>query len=357
MPGRDRSLTLFVPGLLNPAADVARLPASSWPALSSLEMLLSRGRWQHRVARGLEASLFALFGYCPEPGAELPCAAITRAIDGGAPDDGWWLRADPVHLHADHRSLIMLAHEQLHLTEQEASDLHSEVERAFADQGWHWEVRAPQRWYVRLPEPARIRTHGIAATLGHDILTRLPEGEDARLWRGYLNEVQMLLHAHPVNQSRVDRGQLPANSLWFWGGGRLPAAAQTSWSSVRSDDLLTRALAQHAGTAHAPLPAAEDGVQWLSDADNDLLVLHEAYPHAQLSDPYSWLEHLSALEQRWFVLLRDAVQQGVLGGLTLVTDDGRACRVSRGDLRRWWRRSRPCSAFLERDSPAHASKN
>jgi len=41
-------------------------------------------------------------------------------------------------------------------------------------------------------------------------------------WYKLLNEMQMFLHQHQVNRDREQRGLLPANSLWFWGGGMRP---------------------------------------------------------------------------------------------------------------------------------------
>ena len=38
-------------------------------------------------------------------------------------------------------------------------------------------------------------------------------------WYKLLNEMQMFLHQHEINQNRLLNGLLPANSLWFWGGG------------------------------------------------------------------------------------------------------------------------------------------
>jgi hypothetical protein len=42
-------------------------------------------------------------------------------------------------------------------------------------------------------------------------------------WRQAINEAQILLHAHPLNKAREAAGQAVVNSLWPWGGGRLPA--------------------------------------------------------------------------------------------------------------------------------------
>ena len=38
-------------------------------------------------------------------------------------------------------------------------------------------------------------------------------------WYKLLNEIQMFMHQHEVNQRRLQRGMLPINSLWFWGAG------------------------------------------------------------------------------------------------------------------------------------------
>ncbi|HJV96354.1 MAG TPA: hypothetical protein VJ608_09975, partial [Albitalea sp.] len=38
------------------------------------------------------------------------------------------------------------------------------------------------------------------------------------------NEVQMLLYTHPINDAREARGELPVNSFWLSGCGRLQQA-------------------------------------------------------------------------------------------------------------------------------------
>ena len=42
----------------------------------------------------------------------------------------------------------------------------------------------------------------------------------ARRLRTLLNEVQMLLHEHPLNQAREERRQRPLNAVWISGCGR-----------------------------------------------------------------------------------------------------------------------------------------
>ena len=83
-----------------------------------------------------------------------------------------------------------------------------------------------------------------------------------------LNEIQVLLHQHPLNAARRARGLTPVNSLWLWGGGRLPAVSTSKLHGVIGDDLLLRALAARAGLAQQARTAETVGAAtrgWLLD--------------------------------------------------------------------------------------------
>jgi hypothetical protein len=88
--------------------------------------------------------------------------------------------------------------------------------------------------------------------LGGDMLAFLPEGNEARRWRSLANEAQVILHNHPRNQARLSAGLPPVNSLWFWGGGRLPDSVHCDYASVTGagDEML--ALAKLAGCRLVP---------------------------------------------------------------------------------------------------------
>jgi hypothetical protein len=43
----------------------------------------------------------------------------------------------------------------------------------------------------------------------------------AKKWRQMQNEIQMIWHDHPVNAARMERGELPINSVWLQGVGSL----------------------------------------------------------------------------------------------------------------------------------------
>ncbi len=59
-------------------------------------------------------------------------------------------------------------------------------------------------------------------------------------WYRLLNEMQMFMHQHEVNQQRMARGEPAINSLWCWGAGELPRAARLPQAWYCDDVLLQR---------------------------------------------------------------------------------------------------------------------
>lgn len=286
---------LTVPGLL------AAPPAERLPAL---ELLLARAHSSQGDAQSLHAWLGEAFGVDP-----LPAGALT------AGEAGFWLRADPVHLSVMRDRLVLVP--VAGLEHAEAQALVDALNRHFA--GTHeFRVAHPDRWVVRT-EAAALDTLSAAEMAGRDIDPQLPGGK----WPALLNEIQMVLHEHPVNEAR----ELPVNSVWLWGAGELPAKAAGPWRSVTSAEPVALGLARLAGIAErAPARSAEDWLQG-SPEDGRHLVLLEA-------------EH-ALLEALWFAPLLAALKSGRIGMLSLhAPDAGLTFEVARGDLRRFWRRAR-----------------
>ena len=59
-------------------------------------------------------------------------------------------------------------------------------------------------------------------------------------WHSILNEIQMVLHEHPVNEAREGRGEPPVNSVWLWGAGPMPGDVDAPFQSVSANDPITR---------------------------------------------------------------------------------------------------------------------
>jgi len=231
------SLTLYLPGLPQLPDFFSRLLARAdvLPAPSS---------------EGLERHM-ALFGVRRDSGQDLPVAAISRVADTGIIDNEWWIRADPVHLSPQRDGLVL--HDRPGLTPEESRQLAAELNESLAAEGWLLKAPHPERWYLKPANAPRLTTTTLGLAIGQNVHSLLPQGEDRQLWHTRLNELQILMHTSPVNAARESHGHLTANSVWFWGGGRLPQLEPATWSAIYADDPVTIGLARLAGVpVHPP---------------------------------------------------------------------------------------------------------
>ncbi len=337
------TLTLFLPGLFTPVPDVAAGAATRLPAL---ETWLARAAARTGLPRGAEAVLFALFGADIPDDADLPVAAVTRALDLGVIDNGWWLRADPVHLHPQRDRLVLEDGRRLELTQDEATRLANEILEHYRADGWLLKAARPGRWYLKPPRAARIRTTPLAEVAGRDIHPYLPRGEEASAWHTRLNEMQILLHTAKVNEERERTGKPPVNSLWFWGGGRLPKLAPVHWAGLWGEEPLSLAFARLAQVPSHARPAGF--AAWRREADptgDHLVVLDDLLALQQEADSAAWQETLACLERDWIAPLAGAVRAGTLPRAELIADTGTRFVLTRAYARRWWRRRRPLAAY------------
>lgn len=343
-----RHLTLIVPGLFGPVppegadANAAIEALISGLDLSAMEVLLSRagatpakGPWESP-----EDLIFTAFGY--QPTGDWPVAAVTRWADIGGGESDWYLRADPVHLAADMGDLVLFDGDHFALDLEEANALAKIVADHFAETGWRLEVAHPLRWYLRLNTPARIQTSPLSMVRLRNVDAHLPTGEEAGRWHGLLNESQMLLHECAVNRSREARGEAAVNSLWFWGGGVLPAAPAASWSRVHGDSALLSALAKRAGIESRALPA---GAAQLLEADaggRELVLMDAGHAPARSSDVEAWREFIGELSTAWFAPVLGALDGGLIKSVAVLTD--RNLRYDAGSTR-WWQRLKGRRSF------------
>lgn len=241
-----------------------------------LRRLLNRADRLDDGPQGYLAALTAWFD-APQP---LPAGALTRQLAAGDADDALWMCADPSWAEPDMNGARLLACGQMQLTAGDAAALAEPLAPLFEEQGMRLALTSPDRWHLRLPPGTAVPTFPAPEqALGENLLQHLPQGADGRRWRILQNDIQVLLHQHPLNAQRRAAGQPPVNSLWLWGAGKLPATVATSLRGVVSDDPLLRALAARSGIAHrlrtpahdtpatsaAPTPAGELSAHWLID--------------------------------------------------------------------------------------------
>lgn len=339
-----RTLSLLTPGLFD---TLPTLTASSLQP-SALLTLLARAQPQRAAASDSDALLLQLFGIEPARDVDAPVAALSwlGEADAGV-TDGYWLRADPVHLRADQARLLLFGPRVLDVRRDEACALAAAFNAVYDVDGWRLDTPHPQRWYLRLPDDPRMRTHALHAVIGRNIDTFLPQGVNGKRWHGVLNEVQMLFHNNPANAAREARGQLAINSVWFWGGGHLPESKPSPWTQVCSAEPFARGLAVAAGAAVAT--ASDITGVWAKDdsaADAEQLVVISDLQDAVLyGDANTWSAALLNLERDWFVPVLGALKSGGLDRLLLYPDDNSVYEVTRAGLRRFWRRPRALECY------------
>ncbi len=312
------------------------------PRLPALELLAVRARTTRGEPQTLERWLASAFGVTGEP---LAAGALTLLADGGDPADGYWLRADPVHLEvgSDHVTLIPVAAGGVERSEADAlaATLNGHFGGEFtlhALRPGRWCLRAAREVALDAPSPAELAAGGASGVL--------PHGTGAQRAHALMNEIQMLMHDHPVNRQREQRGAPTINSVWLWGAGRLPRGVRGPWQSVLSDEPVALGLARLAGVQSGALP--QTAAQWLERAPQDgrhLCVLDTLRVARAMADEESGPRRLEALEQHWFAPLLAALRQGRIGMVSVhVPDAGESWETTRADLRRFWRRPRPLAA-------------
>lgn len=320
------SLTLLLSGVEKHLSDNA-----DWPAMPAFQTLLSKGR-REELPTDAASFLFTLFRLQSGAEGDLPMAALSALGDGLDAASGWWLRADPVHMVADRDQLYLSACNALGVTRSEADELIAELNRLYEEDSWWFVAVAPQRWYLRLPQPLAMRTIPTTEAMGCRVGEVLPQGSDALLWQRSMTEMQMLLHASPVNARRDEQGFLTVNSLWFWGGGELPVVDSGSdWDRVVAEDPLVQGLAR----LHGILADAPSSTSFASVVGNQRVLF-------QVN-----IESLERNEQELFAPLLTKLQAGEVAELVIALPGLGQWHIDRAALRRWWRRRQPLSSLLQ----------
>ena len=324
---------LIVPGLF------ARPPGARLPGL---ELLLARSRSTAHEARSTEAALYELFDLEDEPVA---AGALTYIAAERAAGDASWLRADPVHLRLMRDRLIVMPAEAIGVSASEARTLCDALNTHFAGK-LVLDPVYPTRWCARTASEAVLNMNSALDVAGREV--NLSQSADKRV-HALVNEAQMLLYAHPVNEAREARGDLPVNSLWLWGAGAAPQKAQARWQSVTAADPLVLGLARAAGLRRRLPKPARAWLDRVPEEGRHLVLLDTLRAPAALGDADGLSAMLQALEEAWFAPVLAALRAGRVGMVTVHVPDATpalSVEAIRGDLRRIWRRRRPLSAWI-----------
>ncbi len=247
--------------------------------------------------------------------ADCALAALTALHDLNDPSADL-LRSDPVHLHADPNKVLVYGPAQLALSGTEADELLAGLQREFPELGWQRGLE-PSRWYVRRPPEVAGNAPSAQWLNGRSLTPFMPLATSQRIWRRWLNDLQMVLHEHPINQRRAREGQPTVNGVWWFGGGAQAAVGACPFTQMVGNDVLLAGLARHTGCAWQARTAPE---QVFATAGETLLVAGEAFGTASAERVISLME----LETAWLPKLLSALRRRRLTTLTFMTATHRA---------------------------------
>lgn len=357
-------LHLLIPSLFWP--DAAFTAIYSDLPLPSLENLLAKSTDTSSVLQELEPWLCNTFNVARQ--LDWPVAPITLKIDGNGEintgeinaEDNYWMRVDPVHLHIDHDQILLADSRVFKISQEEADQLVETLNRHFREnrQQISFLPLRPDRWYLHVAGMIPAQTHLLGEAASKNIKSLLPYGDNASPWRSLFNEIQMLLHEHPVNRSRETRGEVAVNATWLWGGGVMPKSVASPYTYAWSNDPLTASLAMMSATHHSALPSDANTLFQHPAIGHHLVVLDALHGKAQYGDAYGWRESLKKLEQNWFEPVSGMLRQRILSEITITALGSAMTRnftLRSGDLRKFWRRPKSLS-ILAGEAPMSNGK-
>ncbi|MCK4623074.1 MAG: cofactor-independent phosphoglycerate mutase [Desulfuromonadales bacterium] len=172
---------------------------------------------------GSDVANLSVFGYNPADcyTGRSPLEAASMGVEL-APEDVA-LRLNLVWLEAHYGKLYMADFSAGHITTEEAAELIAALQEELGGDEFnfypgvsyrHLLVWKNGRDQLKFTPPHDISTHSIE--------DHLPQGDGAEVLLDLTNAAQMVLHNHIINQQRIERGEIPANSIWLWGHGRRP---------------------------------------------------------------------------------------------------------------------------------------
>ena len=325
-----RALTLIVRNLATSEL------ADSNKQCPALDSFLARSVVATDLLQSTTGWICAAFGVKRQN--DWPVGAILAQAREAPGVSAFWVCANPVHLAIDRDSLILQPLSELRISDQESQALVSAIRAHFATEQLEMIHIDTGVWVVGALHDQNLSTTELALAEGRSVDGLLPTGADAPWWQRMVTEAQMILHDHPVNIAREQRGEVPINSLWIWGGGTAPVI-QKSFDTMHAADALLRALAALSGTPLMDLPG--DAL--------DIPLDHRYLVEFVVTDKPGTTGSISALETDWIAPAWRALGTGRLDELTLIVPLPNAiavCQCDRKARRRFWRRNRTLTRLL-----------
>jgi hypothetical protein len=248
-----------------------------------------------------------------------------------------WI-ATAVHLHAGLTRVHFDQRGLLRLTPAEQAILAADFARTFGSSN---QTLAPLPWgefLLGAPGLPPLATIEPARAASGELDQLMPSGPAAAPLRRLLAEIEMWLHALPLNETRRSRGEASITTLWPWGAaGRIVRPEQRAPSELPlafGRDAWLEGLWRLNGAACRAPPQHLDEV--LAAGTRAAVLVVEV--GGQLDDEASVAGALRRLDERFVSPALQALRRGAVDGVSVMLNDARA-HIERGDLRKFWRRT------------------
>lgn len=286
--------------------------------VTPFDRLLNQGKVSRLPGTVLEEAILDCFGLH----ADFPAAPLTWLADYPAPPQSAVVRADPVHLAVSRDNVQLLDPDIVNPTANEMQAIAESLNAHYVSQGLTFAFPSPTRGYVALREHDLPIGTPIWRMPGANVFDHLVLGKTLTNWRAVLNEIQMMLHAHPINEARQARGEVAINGLWFWGAGSLPNPESACPGLIVSDEPIAVGATKWLGSDSASTDTSLDALLSEHDADEMLIVLDCATHAVRAVAPEAWQAARNEIGQRWLQPALDAQRAGRVSDIdvTLVNE-------------------------------------
>lgn len=336
------------------------IPALFWPdnsqadiyrhlELPALETMLAKSLRTEDPGHTVESWLCEVFNVQKQH--DWPVAPIVLQLDGECAKfrDDYWLRVDPVHLRIKNNHILLGDNHILNISLKEAISFTDSINELILDDGLTLLPLHSDRWYLRCSETPELQTFLLSEAVGQNINNLLPHGNDSSIWNSKINEIQMLLYDHPLNQIREAQGDLVVNSVWVWGGGVMPQKVHAPYTRIWSNHILASALAKMAKVTCHDLPEdAGELLRYSDDSGGQLVFLDNLQKYANYRDAFNWRNELTKIEQGWFAPLLQALRKKQITQLKLTVISEHSTRnftLIPGSLWKFWAAVRPFGSY------------
>jgi hypothetical protein len=288
-------------------------------------------------------------------GADAPGAA-DASVALHRPGGSVWI-ATPVHLIAGLTSLHLDRRSILRLSPTDCENFANDFNRTFAGSDLLLKPLPSGDFLLHGPATLIGSTTEPARALVADLEASLPKGTHAKPLKRLGAELEMWLHAIPLNETRRRRGELPVSTLWLWGGGphvAFEAQADTSGAhspnaqialSFGTDPYLAGLWHLQGGRTNA-LPDDQLASLLESAGAKRAALVAEVTPLLQSNPYWTLFEALAELDRFFVSPAIAALQAGAVESVVLIANDIEV-RLHPRDHLKFWRRRQPALMGLE----------